>query len=90
MDTKALSLIYIIRILQVHILYTIVVLHPGVFQVLLFIFLPQGRTDKGNILITHTYDGETNHLLQAGVNQEIGYMCMMINDKGTMNTQSTP
>jgi hypothetical protein len=24
--------------------YTIVALHPGVFQVLLFIFLPQGRS----------------------------------------------
>ena len=40
---------------------TIVALHPGVFQVLLFIFLPQGRTGSWNVLITYTYDGELNH-----------------------------
>jgi hypothetical protein len=37
---------------------TIVIFHLGVFQVSLFIFLPQGRTDRWNISITYTYDGE--------------------------------
>jgi hypothetical protein len=37
---------------------TIVAFHLGVFQVSLFIFLPQGRTGGWNILITYTYDGE--------------------------------
>ena len=41
--------------------YTIVALYPGVFQVSLFIFLPQGRMGSRNILITYTYDGEINH-----------------------------
>jgi hypothetical protein len=46
----------IYEVLQTH-RCTIVALHLGVFQVLLFIFLPQGRMDKGNILITYTHDG---------------------------------
>ena len=41
--------------------YTIVALDPGVFQVSLFIFLPQGRMGSWNILITYTFDGEINH-----------------------------
>ena len=41
--------------------YTIVALHLGVFQISLFIFLPQERTGSGNILITYTHDGEINH-----------------------------
>ena len=41
--------------------YTILALHPGVFQVSLFIFLPQRRTDSWNMLITYTHDGEINH-----------------------------
>ena len=63
--------------------YTIVALHPGAFQVSLFIFLPQGRTSSWNILITYTYDGEINYnqlLLTIGVSQEIN-MIRMINDK---------
>ena len=47
--------------LQAHRQYNIVALHPRVFQVSLFIFLPQGRMDSGNILITYTHDGEINH-----------------------------
>ena len=57
--------------------YTIVALHSGVFQVSLFIFLPQGRTDSWNILITHRYDGEINHnqlLLIIGVSHRINYV----------------
>ena len=49
------------RDLQTHRQYTIVALHPRVFQVSLFIFLPQGRTGNWNILITYMFDGEVNH-----------------------------
>ena len=35
----------------------------NILKVSLFIFLPQGRTGKGKLLITYTYDGETNHPL---------------------------
>ena len=46
---------------QYHLSFTIIAFHPGVFQVSLFIFLPQGRMGSWNILITYMYDGEINH-----------------------------
>ena len=35
---------------------------PGsISGIVIYIFLPQGRMDSWNILITYTHDGEINH-----------------------------
>ena len=41
--------------------YTMVALHPGVFQVSLFIFFTTGKVWRGHVLITYAIDGEVNH-----------------------------
>ena len=67
--------------MQAHRLYTIVALHMGVFQVSLFIFLPQGRTGSWNILITYTYDGEINHNQTSTHNRDKSRDKYNMNDK---------